>query len=602
MSWIILALTLGAAITSIIHGVFMLFGSLTVTGGPLVGIPSTLLASLPIIAAVFALIGGIIAFNQSKWGALFLLLAAGICTAARDTWLYAGLYVFAGLFCFFLKKKQDDYRDYYDDDDEYNDEEQENYRRGYREGDDFYYNDDNNYRPLHPRSNNINLDTLDDSSELADIQPVINEPPKIQQGRKSKTCPACGMTVAREARFCPSCGTKLFVVPDLNLQSNNNSNPNPNPNEEIGLTDIINTPAQSQQENDFISEPEQEHESVINPVNSNMNDGDEMSSAGALPNYRVLVNPGRNNRNYQSRNDPEEAASTYQEFSSSKYTKRGKVRKRSPFKRILGILLLVGAVGGALYFLLSLRKLPPGDLPPIVRTEVIPQVQRRQHTPSNSEDVSIAEPVENLVVQENILPNFTPDRTPKSGVITGNGVNVRADHSTGSARVTRLSSGSRVEVFDSWTGRSGNLNGTWYHIRTNGREGWVYGQYMQPIGGGLPEGYSNALMKSFGSNKNQLLDSLGQPTKSSNTSAEWPGLTASFRGDEITRIRITQSKHELQNGLKVGMSQTALLQIMGYPSSMSNRVMNYNEGSSTGLSVQLDRNNSITSITLNEIK
>ena len=591
MSWIILALTLGAAITSIIHGVFMLFGSLSITGGPLVGIPSTLLASLPIIAAVFALIGGIIAFNQSKWGALFLLLAAGICTAARDTWLYAGLYVFAGLFCFFLKKKQDDYRDYYDDD--YEDEEQEQ-GRGYREGDDFYYeNNNNNFRPSQPR-NNINLDTLDDSSELADMQPIINEPPKIQQGRKSKTCPSCGMTVAREARFCPSCGTKLFVVPDLNIQSNSN--------QENGVPDIINTSAQTQHEQNNFIEPEHERENVINPVNSNMNDGDEMSSAGALPNYRVLVNPGRNNRNYQSRNDPEEAASSYQEFSSSRYTKRGKIRKRSPFKRILGILLLVGAVGGALYFLLSLRKLPPGDLPPIVRTEVIPQVQRRQHTPSNSEDVSIAEPVENLVVQENILPNFTPDRTPKSGVITGNGVNVRADHSTGSARVTRLSNGSRVEVFDSWTGRSGNLNGTWYHIRTNGREGWVYGQYMQPIGGGLPEGYSSALMKSFGSNKNQLIDSLGQPAKNSSTSAEWPGLTASFRGDDITRIRITQSKHELQNGLKVGMSQTALLQIMGYPSSMSNRVMNYNEGNSTGLSVQLDRNNSITSITLNEIR
>ncbi len=592
MSWIILALTLGAAITSIIHGVFMLFGSLSITGGPLVGIPSTLLASLPIIAAVFALIGGIIAFNQSKWGALFLLLAAGICTAARDTWLYAGLYVFAGLFCFFLKKKQDDYRDYYDDD--YEDEEQEqDSGRGYREGDDFYYeNNNNNFRPSQPR-NNINLDTLDDSSELADMQPIINEPPKIQQGRKSKTCPSCGMTVAREARFCPSCGTKLFVVPDLNIQSSNQEN---------GVPDIINTSAQTQHEQNNFIEPEHERENVINPVNSNMNDGDEMSSAGALPNYRVLVNPGRNNRNYQSRNDPEEAASSYQEFSSSRYTKRGKIRKRSPFKRILGILLLVGAVGGALYFLLSLRKLPPGDLPPIVRTEVIPQVQRRQHTPSNSEDVSIAEPVENLVVQENILPNFTPDRTPKSGVITGNGVNVRADHSTGSARVTRLSNGSRVEVFDSWTGRSGNLNGTWYHIRTNGREGWVYGQYMQPIGGGLPEGYSSALMKSFGSNKNQLIDSLGQPAKNSSTSAEWPGLTASFRGDDITRIRITQSKHELQNGLKVGMSQTALLQIMGYPSSMSNRVMNYNEGNSTGLSVQLDRNNSITSITLNEIR
>ena len=55
MSWIILALTLGASITSIIHGVFMLFGSLSVTGGAIIGIPNTLLASLPVISAVIAL-------------------------------------------------------------------------------------------------------------------------------------------------------------------------------------------------------------------------------------------------------------------------------------------------------------------------------------------------------------------------------------------------------------------------------------------------------------------------------------------------------------------------------------------------------------------
>ncbi len=49
------------------------------------------------------------------------------------------------------------------------------------------------------------------------------------------------------------------------------------------------------------------------------------------------------------------------------------------------------------------------------------------------------------------------------------------------------------------------------------------------------------------------------------------------------------------------MSQTALLQIMGYPSSQNGRTMNYNENGKTGLSIQLDKNNSISSITVNEI-
>ena len=130
MIWIILALTLGASITSIIHGVFMLFGSLSITGAAIPGIPSTMLAVLPIISAIFALIGGIIAFNQSKWGSVFLLIATGLCAPARDTWLYGGLYFFAGLLCFFLSgRKQDEYQDLYDD--EYGESEPEDYPQDY---------------------------------------------------------------------------------------------------------------------------------------------------------------------------------------------------------------------------------------------------------------------------------------------------------------------------------------------------------------------------------------------------------------------------------------------------------------------------------------
>ena len=122
------------------------------------------------------------------------------------------------------------------------------------------------------------------------------------------------------------------------------------------------------------------------------------------------------------------------------------------------------------------------------------------------------------------------------------------------------------------------------------------------MGSGLPSGYSNGLLKTFGSNKTQLIETLGQPTRSTSSSAEWRGVTATLRGDEITRIRLTNSSRELQNGLKPGMSQTALLQIMGYPSSVNNRTMNYNEGSKTGLSVQLDKNNAISTITVSEVQ
>ena len=281
------------------------------------------------------------------------------------------------------------------------------------------------------------------------------------------------------------------------------------------------------------------------------------------------------------------------------------------------MLFLIAAVGGALYFLLGLRKLPPGDLPPMGRNALVDATQRENNnlTPTsitinnnqNSQPATIAIQenqeiaVPGQTITENILPNFTPDREPKSGVVVGSNVNVREDHSTSSSRVTRLNVNSKLDIIGTYNVTSGQYQGIWYNIMTGGKEGWIYGRYVQPLGSGLPEGYSNALLKTFGSNKTQLVDALGQPTKSSNTSLEWQGLTATLKGENITRIRVTNSKRELQNGLKVGMSQTALLQILGFPSGVSNKVLQYNEGNKTGISVQLDKNNAISSITVNQI-
>ena len=608
MSWIILALTLGASITSIIHGVFMLFGSLSVSGGAVFGIPSTMLASLPVISAIFALIGGIIAFNRSKWGALFLFIAGGLCVPSRDTWLYGGLYFLAGVLCFLLpSKKHDEYQDMvyeneYDDENNYPGEEFDE-RLNPEQDEEFYYVQGdplNNNKPEAP-VNNINAHIFNN-----DVEPVVNsEPPKLRR-RMSKTCPECGAVVSRENRFCPTCGTKLFVSTDFervdenleseseNIQSvnetlltpNSDSSPTPTIASEIDTENI-------QINEDLANERE----------NFNVNDGDEMSSAQAVPNYRVLVKPQRNTRHNMNNNDPDEAASSYQEF--SKYSRRAKKRKRSAGRKVLSILLLVSAVGGSLYFLLGLRKLPPGDLPPMVRPEVINVADnnnssRPRETTTAVNDNSVAEPV-NVAVTENLLPNFTPERNPSNGMVIGSNVNVRADHNTSSNRITRLSVNSRVEIIGTYNVTSGQYQGIWYNIRTGGREGWIYGRYVQPLGSGVPSGYSNALLKSFGDNKSEIIDTLGNPTRSSNTSLEWAGLTATLKGDDITRLRLTGANRELQNGLKVGMSQTALLQIMGYPSGVSNRIMQYNEGSKTGLSVQLDKNNAISSITVNQI-
>ena len=634
MNWIILALTLGASITSIIHGVFMLFGSLAISGGPLPGIPSTMLASLPIVAAVFALIGGIIAFNRSKWGSLFLLIATGICAASRDTWLYGGLYVFAGLFCFFLKSKQRDYMAYGDfDEDLYLDEEGEgegegepNYDEQYTQNNEgFYYDNGESFLPQHPVVDNIPGSSLNLNLSDGDIsvqQPVVDVS-KVRH-RTSKSCPTCGEIVSRDANFCPTCGTRLFGADNIEITPPILSNNTDKDNENLEINQQLLAPVNSEMpksdeleaglignnnNNDEISIPEDN-------ANLNLDDGDDMSRVQTAPKRKVLVRDRRGEEDYyqpRSSKRPikrlDEAASSYQEFSQLPYTRRAKRRKRSGGRKILSIMLLVAAVGGALYFLLGLRKLPPGDLPPMVQPDVItannnlPPVNSNPSSSTNAQNnnaTSVAEPV-GLAVPENALPSFTPEREPRNGIITGNNVNFREDHTTSSKSLGKLKVNTRVEVLDSFNVPSGKNPGLWYQIRINGDEGWVYGQYLSLAGSGLPSGYSNALLKAFGSNRGEMLDQLGAPKRSTTSSVEWQGLTATFRGDEITSIKLTNSSREFQNGLKTGISRTDLQQIMGYPSNTKGRTLTYSENGKNGLSVQLDSKNIVSSITVNEI-
>ena len=640
MSWIILALTLGASITSIIHGVFMLFGSLSITGAAIPGIPSTMLASLPVVSAIFALIGGIIAFNQSKWGALFLFVAMGLCAATRDTWLYAGLYFFAGVFCFLLRPKQQNDYDYdYIYGNEDNEEEYEENAPSYagREGKDFYYQDEppeeintppgERHSPFRKITPDLNLTTEDDDIGLQ----INSEPPKLRR-RMSKSCPECGAIVSREEHICPNCGAKLFVAgndletpePLMPVMPADDEMNIPTVSEHLASPVNINEMPEGITSLEDFAEGEENStsfsdETFSKEININMEeDNEDMSTVQTVsPNYRI-TKPRRSEQEYEpqrvnmKRGRPKsglemEAASTYQDFAKTKAIKRGKKPKRSTGRKVLSMLLLIAAVGGALYFLLGLRKLPPGDLPPMARTEIVSvnsgtsEQETHVNVTTGVDDSSIAEPVD-VAVTANELPNFVPDREPKSGTIIGSNVNVRADHTTSSSRVTRLNVGSRIDITGSFNVPSGKYSGIWYSIRTGNNEGWVYGRYVQPVGSGLPSGYSNGLLKSFGSSLTELVESFGQPSRKTSSSAEWSGLTATLRGEDITRIRLTNSSRELQNGLKVGMSRTALLQIMGYPSSSKNKVMNYNEDGKTGLAVQMDKNDSISSITVSEIQ
>ena len=272
----------------------------------------------------------------------------------------------------------------------------------------------------------------------------------------TKSCPECGAIVPRDSAFCSTCGARLSVMPDTESFTLSGRDDDIDIEK---LNDQLLTPQSI--EEDYTQEQPLEEERALN---IDMNDGDEMASTQG---YRVSVK--RNNdddemprRSTKRASSANEAASSYKEF--SRYADKGKKRKRSMGRKVLSMMLLVAAVGGALYFLLGLRKLPPGDLPPIAKNDVIPEPTPLPVINVTEPDVQsvVAEP-SGIAVAENVLPNFTPDREPRSGVITGSAVNVREDHTTSSSRVTRLKSGTRVEVIGTYNVTSGQYAGIWYN-------------------------------------------------------------------------------------------------------------------------------------------
>jgi hypothetical protein len=285
---------------------------------------------------------------------------------------------------------------------------------------------------------------------------------------------------------------------------------------------------------------------------------------------------------------------SYREFSH--YTRRRKRRNRSLLRRVLGIMVVLLACGGAGWFLLGLRRLPApipdASFPPV-------------DTPADfsaSPDTPVAVP--DGPVYPDVISTLQIN-APTRGVVVGSNVNVRSDHSTAGSVVTRLNADTQVEVLDRWEGTSGNLTGPWYQLRTGGREGWIYGQYFQPLDGReatLPAGYTEALLRTFGASRTEAVQQLGPPTRQTGTALTWTGLTIGFRGEsEITRLQITSAKHVLQNGLAVGISVESLYRNMGYPSDYRGGQLRYLESVNRGVSVQLMKDGKVRSVTVGNI-
>ena len=104
-------------VLSMIHSVFMLFGLFPVSSGSM---PPWLVGVLTIASAVFAMIGGIVAFNRNRMGSVYLMLGALLCIVSpSEFWIYGSLYLIATVLCFFLPRRSD----FADDEDDYGEDE-----------------------------------------------------------------------------------------------------------------------------------------------------------------------------------------------------------------------------------------------------------------------------------------------------------------------------------------------------------------------------------------------------------------------------------------------------------------------------------------------
>ncbi|MDR2175001.1 MAG: SH3 domain-containing protein [Synergistaceae bacterium] len=644
MRLIVLALSLGTGIMSLIHGAIEIGlspeGTLQAAGAA--GF-TWLTYSLLGAAAFFALIGGILAFNRRRSGGIFLLAAAALCFFAhRDFRIHGGLYLAGGVLAFFCRRDSrygdggnEDF-DEDEDDDEIGEEDDYPDEDGAGDEDEF---GEEGAKSAPTRKNAKHDRSIPAGGRIRerafrigenkesyragkDSLSKLNEPVRL---RSSKVCPVCGASVGIEHKFCYSCGTPLHTarpaepaarsadIPPSSGFSGGGENAADTPRRPEPFSKFEESKSEESRSGESKSEESKTDEERFTEERERARTKENLFGEGEFdgegeedfvpqgapepieipsPN-KVFVKPVSSEDAVPKRPisiDSISPDNAYHMFGN--YTRRRKYRRRSLPRRILGAAVLLAAVGGTAWFLLDLRTVPEDGLPGLPPEK--PQI-------AYSEDIAV--PDREPASPEEILAALRID-APSRGIVTGANVNVRPNHSTRGAIVTKLNQGDRADVLGQWQGVSGSLSGAWYRIRLSDREGWIYGQYFQPLDARpatLPPGYTALLLKAFGSGREELTGRLGQPARETPTALTWPGLAAALRnGGEVTRLQVTSAKHVFQNGIAVGITDEMLYKSVGYPSEYRSGQLLYLEGPNQGVSVQM-RNGKVQNITVGNI-
>ncbi|GAB1428731.1 hypothetical protein MASR2M17_21610 [Aminivibrio sp.] len=316
--------------------------------------------------------------------------------------------------------------------------------------------------------------------------------------------------------------------------------------------------------------------------------------------------------------------------------------------------------------------------PPPPLTPAPPAVQPGEAPPASPAPPAVPAAPAATAVPAGEIPEIT---SPTRGVVIGSNVNYRGDHSLGSPVVGKVSSGNRVEVLESWTsdeaaeavtltdltltsggktvkiprGKGVNIAGTsgtagkvkitlpedkaktvyevseaslsdaqawpWYRIKpTTGKEGWIFGKFLTVLDvkdNSLSESALEIPLTSFGTNRQELEQALGKPSKTTPkklTAAQGGGteVTLVFPGatvvlhekdgtSEVRSLAVTSARHPLDGGLGVDIGRRDVLALLGLPNDIDKAAEIYRLDGNRGIRIVYE-NYRVKSLLLGRLK
>jgi len=633
MRWLILALSLGTTLATLWRGIalFLNLGTRVAPSSP------TWVAVTLCVGSLFGFIGGVLAFNHKMISLLFLYLATIM------TFLYPPSRVLAYSFAvisvlttvYLIMYQRSKYKQRYG----YSAEEYV-----YEEAD---KNNEDDEQGAASKSKMPKRRSLYSTPQKSDT--LIIKPPQRQ--RETKVCLSCGIDVPTPYKYCPLCGMELYTSSENKVSVAPEDAEEDAEDKKDETIKIYGAETQTKEvkskfkyhmfdenkddDEKYVDKSDESYEdkyddkSDVNVVMKESSFSDKSGEVEVVPVVRKTSSSETSDiqensdtsfkpLNAQSKKQRNlEVDSSYQSF--GRYTQSRKKRKVSTFQRTILALLavvFVGAVGSFMYR--GINRVPPPERIDIPITRILPEI-----TEDITSNLISTDTIETL---ELAIPNSSQNLgalpymevvQPTRVITTGNSVNLRENHTTTSRAITRIQANNTFTLLEQWKANDAaslpsadrNLqgDGKWYKVQSGNNTGWIYGQFALPLDGrstSLPGGYTDALLNSFGSNRDEIERRLGNPRQQARGDTiilEYTGLRITLRQNRVQNIQISGRGHSLLNGLAVGMAFDEVTKIIGTPNRFQDGALSYLETANRGIVIRRENNGNIRSITVGSI-